>query len=686
MLKSVHCLFLCAVMFFTAVASAAAQSRSDPAKEAPSGKAAAYYHFALGHLYAELAGAYGNKGDLLDKAIDNYREALRVDPEATFLADELSDLYVQAGRLREAVEEAKAALDRNPNDLNSRRILGRIYTRLLGDPRQGSVNEEMVQRAIEQFQKLSEAAPNDVETWLTLGRLHKLAHNSNESEAAYKKVLEIDADHEEALIGLAMVYSDLGDQPRSAEMLRRVVAKHPSARTLTALGRTYEQQKEYAQAAEIFKQALGLSPDNSSLKYSLAENLLLSDQVDDAVKVYRELSQEDQKDYRPPLRLSQVYRTQGKFADARKELEKAREAAPDNLEVRYHEVNLLESEGKADEAIGVLKNILDSTRKDAYSSGERSNRAVFLERLGLMYRSNDQFEEAVATFRELQNLDAEFELRALAQVSDTHRQEKEFRKALEVIDEAYKKDPDNRMVAMVRATVLADLGRSDEAVDAVRALLKDNKDLESYLTLAQIYEKTKRFRDMGASLEHALPFAKTDEDKANVLFMKGAMHERMKNFDEAEASFREVLRLTPDNTSAMNYLGYMFADRNVRLEEALKLITKALETEPNNGAYLDSLGWVYYRLGRLEEAEENLKRAAQKVSRDPVVHDHLGDVYFRQGKLKEAIAHWRVSLKEWESSSAGEKDPSQVASVQKKLESAEVRLAKESATEGAKNP
>ena len=679
-------MLLGAAVIFTAAIPAAAQANQETPKEPQPGKSAAYYHFALGHLYAELAGAYGNKGDLLDKAIDNYREALKADPEAAFLAEELSDLYVQAGRLREAVSEAQAALEKNPNDTNSRRLLGRIYMRLLGDPRQGSVNEEMVQRAIEQFKKLSEAAPKDVETWLTLGRLYKLAQNSNEAEAAYKKVLELDPAHEEALIGLAMVYSDLGDQPRAAEMLRRVVAKNPTARTLTALGRTYEQQKEYAQAAEIFKQALAMSPDNASLKYSLAENLLMSEQMDEAVKVFGELAQEDPKDYRPALRLSQVYRQRGKLAEARAELKRARDAAPDNLEVRYHEVNLLESEGKIDESIAVLKEILDSSRKETYSSGERSNRSVFLERLGLMYRANDQFEEAAAVFREMQGLDDEFELRAIGQISDTYRQAKDFRKALETIEPAYKKDPENRMVAMVRATILADLGRSDEAVASVRKLLKDKKDLESYLTLAQIYEKTRKFDDMGSTLEQALPLAQTDDEKAGILFMQGAMHERQKDYDKAESAFREVLRLSPENSSAMNYLGYMFADRNVRLEEALTLINKALELEPQNGAYLDSLGWVYYRLDRLDEAEDNLRRAAQKVARDPVVHDHLGDVYFRQGKLKEAISQWRTSLKEWETSSAGEKDAAQISNVQKKLESAEVRLAREAGPEGAKNP
>jgi tetratricopeptide (TPR) repeat protein len=660
---------------------AASVGASGSTERAEPRKADAYYHFALGHLYAELASSYGNKGDFLNLAIENYREALRADPEASFIADELSDLYIQAGRLREAIEEAKANLEKDPKDANSRRILGRIYTRLLGDPRQGRINEEMVKRAIEQYQKLAELTPKDTEIWLTLGRLYKLAQNSVEAEHAYKKVLELEADQEEALIGLAMVYSDLGDQPRAAEMLRRVVAKNPTVRTLTALARSYEQQRDFKQAAETFRRALELAPDNEELRYGLAENLLMIDQVEEALKTFEELAEQDPRDYRPLLRISQIYRQKGRFEQARQALNKAKASAPENLEVLYHEVNLLESEGKTEEAIKALKDIVDSTRKSAYSAAERSNRAVLLERLGSMHRAHGQYEQAVAVFAELKGLSKEVETRAAAQIADTYRQAKQFRKAAEEIEPVYRSNPEDRMVAVVRATVLADLGKADDAINTIKKLRKANKtpSLDDLLVLAQIYEKTKRYDEMGKATEEALRLARTDEEKAAVLFMRGAMFERKKQYEQAEAAFREVLRLDPDNASAMNYLGYMFADRNVRLEEAYQLIRKALEQDPHNGAYLDSLGWVYYRMGKLEEAEEYLRRAVEKAGRDPIVHDHLADVYFKQGRLKEAIAHWRISLKEWEASAAGEKDPVQMAEVQRKLEGAEVRLAKESA-------
>jgi tetratricopeptide (TPR) repeat protein len=138
-----------------------------------------------------------------------------------------------------------------------------------------------------------------------------------------------------------------------------------------------------------------------------------------------------------------------------------------------------------------------------------------------------------------------------------------------------------------------------------------------------------------------------------------------------------VLANDPQNSMTLNYLGYMLADRGVKLEEALGLIKKAVELEPSNGAYLDSLGWAYYRLGKYDQAEEQLVKASQRIGTDPTVHDHLGDVYQKTGRLKLAVAHWERAVAEWNKTVAPEIDTDLFASVQKKLESAKVRLARE---------
>jgi tetratricopeptide (TPR) repeat protein len=121
----------------------------------------------------------------------------------------------------------------------------------------------------------------------------------------------------------------------------------------------------------------------------------------------------------------------------------------------------------------------------------------------------------------------------------------------------------------------------------------------------------------------------------------------------------------------------MLADQNMKLEEALGYIKKALELDPANGAYLDSLGWAYFRLGKYELAEENLLKASQKIITDPTVHDHLGDLYQKTGRLKQAATHWERALNEWNRTIAAEVDPADVSRVQKKVDSAKIKLAKE---------
>ncbi len=659
--------------------AAPAEASDTSGQNAKPDRASAYYHYSLGHLYADLARVYGHRGEFVDKAIENFRKAMEADPGSAYLSEELSKLYIQSGRLRDAVEDAEAAIKKNPNNIVAHRLLARIYTRMIGDTQTQRVSQRMLDKSIEQYEKITELQPDDAQAWLMLGQLYKINQDSLSAEAAYKKVLELDPENEDALIQLGLVYSDLGDRPRALETFRKAAEKRPSLKALTYLAGTYEQMNRFDLAVESYRKAIELAPENIRLKKAYAASLLRAGKADEAMKAYKEVAEADPRDYEAYLRLSQIYRQRGKLDKAREALDSALEMAPGNLEVLYTNVGLLEAEGKIDDAIDALKEILDSTQRITYSKGEKSNRAIFLERLGLLYRLAGRYEEAVATFRELEELDPESAPRVAAQITDTYRQSKEFDKAFEVISQARQKYPDDDLVGILYATVLADLGKADEAVKVVRKLTKDKKDRDSLLTQAQIYEKVKRYDLMADALEKALKLSKTDEEKAAVLFMRGAMYERQKRTKEAEAAFREVLRLTPDNASAMNYLGYMFADLNIKLEEAHKLISKALEYEPNNGAFLDSMGWVYYRMNRLEEAEKYLRQAVEKVSGDPIVHDHLGDVYFKRGKLREAVAQWKLSLQEWEKSSASERDPKLVAQVQKKLERAEIRLAKESA-------
>ena len=615
----------------------------------PDNKAGAYYNFAMGRVYAELAQAYGNKPEYLTKAIQHYREALKLDPGASLVFEELTDLYIQTNHLGDAVTQAEEMLKLNPDNVDARRMLGRIYMKMIST-QDNRINEDYLKKAIEQLQKVTEKEPKDSESWVALGRLYRVSNNSVDAEKAYNKALEAEADNEEALTGLAMLYSDLGDNKRAIEKLKLATEKNPNERTLIALGTAYETMRDYKDAADTFKQALEMAPDNARLQAGLANNLMLSDRVEEALSIFQKLSDEDPTNVQPKLRIAEIYRVKRDYVKAAEALKKAKALNPADMEVRYEEVRLLEAQNKYTEAIGLLKGLVDETVRPKYSAAEGAARGQLLEELASLYRSNAQYTESVDAYRKATALNKENSLDNSKQIIDTYRAAK---------------NADG-----VRKEV-------DAAAAELRAQMKGKGDVPSLLMLASVYEKGKFFAEEAKALDEAEKVAANTKEKEKVYFMRGAMFERQKKVEPAEAEFRKVLASNPEDYSTLNYLGYMLVDHKLRVEEATQMIKKALDGDPENGAYLDSLGWAYYQQGKFEEAEGLLTRALERIGPDPTVHDHLGDVYFKLGKIKEAITQWQSSLKDFRSPAGLDSEPEDVAKVTRKLDAARVKLAKE---------
>ena len=650
------------------------QAATPPAAASPTAddKAGVYYNFAMGRLYAELAANEGNKNNYLSQAIQHYREALRLDPHDSVIFDELTDLYIQTNRLADAVSLAEDLLKADPQNLDARRMLGRVYTRMIGEGQGGRVDEKYVRQAIEQYQQITQKDPKDTESWVMLGRLYRVSNSSPEAEKAYRAALAVDPNNEDAITGLAMLYADLGDSKKAIDTLKDVAAHSPNERTLQFLAEQYEQMKDYKDAAAVLKKAYDLAPDNLRIARSLALDLMYSDQLDEALKLFQELGEEDPRDVDSQIYLSKIYTIKHDLANARAAIDKAKKASPENLDVRYQDAQLLLAENKNDQALQALKSMLDDTMRRSYSKTEADLRSRLLEEYGIVSRTAGKYDQAIDAFRQFGQLGADYAVRGEVQVIDTYRQKKDYPSALKESEAAIKKYPDKNELKIERATVLADAGKLDEGA----AELKGIPDVKTQLALAELYQKAKRYPDMSKALDAAEQAAKNDDERETIYFMRGAMYERMKKYEESEAAFRKVLAINPDNAEALNYLGYMLADRGVRLDEAQKLIQKALDQAPNNGAFLDSLGWVYYRQGKLNEAEGMLVQAIEQIGDDGTVHDHLGDVYFKLGKTKEAVAQWQASLQQFRKSPE-DADADEVAKVTRKLEDARVKLAKE---------
>jgi tetratricopeptide (TPR) repeat protein len=263
-------------------------------------------------------------------------------------------------------------------------------------------------------------------------------------------------------------------------------------------------------------------------------------------------------------------------------------------------------------------------------------------------------------------------------VIDTYREAKQWPEATAVAKEAVQKLPDDRELRMVLDAQLADTGDPEKPLADVRSLLKGApEDRDVYLRLSIMYTRLHRWSHAEEALNKAEQLSTKAEDKEYVYFLRGSTYEREKKYDEAETEFRKILAANPQSAATLNYLGYMNADRDVRLEESLNYIKLAVSLEPTNGAYLDSLGWAYFKLGKYDLAEENLNKAALRMGSDPTVQDHLGDLYQKTGRLKLAAAHWERAVEEWNKTIGSELDGDLFASTQKKLDAARVRLAKD---------
>ncbi|HTA79413.1 MAG TPA: tetratricopeptide repeat protein [Terracidiphilus sp.] len=655
-------------------------------------RAKAYLHAALADIYEEEAVNSG-QAEYVTHAIEEYKDALNADPGSTELADALADLYFRTpGHMREAESTARALLKTSPDDVDAHKLLGHIYLRQLSEA-QNSVSSSspsgnVLDQAIAEYEKIVSLEPRDVEDRMVLGQLYTVKHQTQKAEEQFKVAQSIDPDSEDVVLNLARFYAENGDLDRSAKIIEAVPESDRTSKMEFALGASYDQLKRTKDAIAAYQRALDIEPGDVRSMAALAQALLNDDQLDAAMKQYRQLADADPDDVGTLIHIGEIQRRQGKYEDALTTIRKAAKKEPDNLEAGYNEGLLLDVLGRYDEAVQVYQHMVDLTShaNGAYTNDEKNNRSIFLERLGAIDHEQNKTEDAIAAYQKMIDMGGDSALRGYQGQVDTYRDAKQFDKAVEIARKAVEINPKDNDLKLILASELADAGKVDEGITLAKGLLKNTSsddDRKIWLDLAQMDTRLHRWKDAEDALNKAAPMTTKKEDRLYLLFLRGALAERQKHFEPAEDLFRQALDLDPSNAMVNNYLGYMLADKGSKLPEAIKMIRKAVEQEPMNGAYLDSLGWAYFKMGQYELAEENLRQAVERDQTDPTVHEHLGDLYEKTGRIRLAAAQWQLSITEFSRSAAADVEPSDVAKLQHKLETARVKLAKEDNLTGA---
>ncbi len=651
---------------------------------APSPRADAYYNYSLGHLF-EIQYESTNDAEYATKAIDAYKKAYALDPESPIIGERLAEMYWESQRVNEAITEAQALLKQNPNDLPTRRLLGRIYLRQLGELT-SAAQSDMAERAIEQYKEVYRLDPTDTESALWLARLYRLRNEHDKAEEVLRGLLKEDPENEAAVEQLTQLLLDEGKSEDAVSLLEGITGRNPSPTLLDLLGDAYSQNHDLRKAEEAYRKAADLDPSESSHLRGLGQTLLTEEKYSDALTVYQKLSDLMPDDADVYLRLGQIYRQLNKLDLAEQSLLKARQYEPGSPEVMYNEAMLYEAQGRYDDAIRVLSDAVTGLKSGStVLPSRRRSLAILYQQLGQLYRDAQNFSAALNTYEELGNLGEEEDRRARILIMDTYRAEKNLPKALEAGKDAVAKYPSDPGIVTSNALLLGENGQTDEAVKILQGqLTKTPADRDTYLKIAQVYERARRYKEaeQAALTAEALPGAPRDNEMT--WFMLGAIYERQKFYDRAEVEFKKALAVNPRDAAVLNYYGYMLGDLGIRLDEAQSLVQRALKEEPNSGAYLDSLGWIYYRENKLADAEATLRKAVQFESHDATIRSHLADVYAKSGRMDLAATQWEKSLEEWRHSLPADVENDKVAAIEKKLSEVKHRVAQKSSPEDAK--
>jgi tetratricopeptide (TPR) repeat protein len=660
-----------------------------PATPASSGDvnqiAEAYYDFTLGHYYQQRYEASRDSGDA-ELAIDSFKKAYALDPSSATIRQQLAEVYFQSQRIRDAVLEAQGILAKDPNNLPARRLLAHIYVRTLGELNENSAQRDTVARAVDQYREILRLDPTDIDAALWLARLYRLQNDQEKAEAVLRGLLARDPENENAVEQLSQLLLDQGKTQEAISSLKDVLGRAPTPRLWDQLGDADMQVRDFPGAEQAYRQATDDDPNGIDHRRGLAQALLNEEKYPQALEQYQRLAAIEQDNPENYLREAEIYRQMGQLDKAEENILLAKQRAPGNLEVIYYESSIYEDQGRFDDAIRVLSDAVTSVKAQSeFTPSRRRTLAILYQQLGHLYTEVDKYGAAVNTFEEMQRLGPEEDRRARALIIDAYRQARDLPKALEASQKALEAHPKDRELLITQALLYGENVQTDLAATQLRGLLNGTgADFEIQLDLAQVYQHGQRWPEAEQAIQTAEKIAQQPSEVETVHFVLGAIYERQKKYDQAEAQFREVLKQNPRYAPALNYLGYMLADRGIRLDEALSLINRALAEDPSNPAYQDSLGWVYFKQDKFPEAEEMLRKAISRDAHDPTILSHLGDVYAKTGQDSLAEAQWQKSIEEWSRVLPGNLEPDKVAEIQKKMAALKKRLAQEKSNHNAR--
>jgi tetratricopeptide (TPR) repeat protein len=614
-----------------------AQTSVQPALSERERRVKAYAKLMEGQrFFTNARGAGGITREDLTSAQKAFEQAATLDPtlsEAHTALAEIAFFFLDDQTLAE--RHATAAIRVDNNNFGAQRILSRIYSLKAGlDP--DKTDRAAADRAITALKEVLRIDPSDGEALALLGEFYAATGRDNEAIDAFRRWMgapatvdtnffkvitqgrELSADA--AAARLAEAYLKAGRTSEAVDAVRRALAINPeNTQYLALLGEAIDAGGgNEPEAIKELQRMIAANPQNLAAVSLLAHAQARSGKVDDALAT---------------LRASLTVRS----GDSREQQQQRRRLVDDLA-------GILADALRYDEAIAAYEEILKAR-------GDKEAARAPLERILNLQRQAGRLDDAFSTAARMSRLLGTNDPRPYFYTVAVLREQGKRREALESVRAARLKFPQVSEFLRLEAETLAELGQVEEGATLLRARITGKPedfedDYRTHLSIANLYLQAGRGKEAVAAARKLLELAPPDQPQliTQALVMLASAQERAGDPKGAEESLRRILSKTPNDATALNNLGYFLTERGERLPEALDMIKRAVKAEPTNPNYLDSLGWVYFKLGQLDEAERYLNDAARRNTRSSTVQEHLGDLQHKRGQLEQARAFWRKAI------------------------------------------
>lgn len=549
--------------------------------------------------------------------------------------------------IEESILLANIAVKINPDNFGSRRILARVYTiksRLQSD----AFDSNFAQKAIAEWKEVARLDPRNAEAWAFLSEFYNKTNKEKERIEVLQKWVSaaapLDYKFYHAIMGRQ---EDLSPESASLKLGSALIKANRTGEAVEILSRAVADDPENTQAIDLLKQAV----DSGSITSSKAilEALQQAVFANPTNLVLIKL-------------LAQVQVRMGKTEDAVKSLRISIANLADSdkssaSDLQVYIGDIFTDANRTNEAVTAYEQALKIQgidKGDLNTDGDREFVMIVLGKLIQTYKNANRVNDAKAVIERARAMFGKNDLFADRQLISLYRETGMGLEALQAIRSLRVRYKDDYGLLRLEAQVLTELGKVDEGVALIKPLIGTGKtssapslmydDFSSYIFISSLYNQAKRGKDAVLSAQKAYSVAGSEEKKQIANLTLATAQQTSGEYQAAENILRNLLKQSPNNPIALNNLGYFLLERDEKLEEAIILIRKAVEIDPTNSSYLDSLGWAYYKLGKLGEAELYLKEAINNDSGSATIYEHLGDVYQKQGKKELARQAWQKAI------------------------------------------